>query len=87
MLNFITLREALVWLLLVTATIITWQVAEGEPLTNLSRTLLVAVSAFKVRLVIRQFMQLRSMPRPWQVAFDGWIMLAASIILIGFHST
>ncbi|GAB3377633.1 cytochrome C oxidase subunit IV family protein [Spongiibacter taiwanensis] len=87
--TFIFSRDTLIWLLLVGATLSTWLMGGDtrhiDHISFASRAAIVAIAAIKVRLVIYEFMHVRSMPSPWQWAFNGWIALVSLALLIGLN--
>jgi heme/copper-type cytochrome/quinol oxidase subunit 4 len=74
-----------VWMLLMAATAVSWSLAEGRYLTGVATVvLIIAVAAFKVRLVFLNFMELRTAGPPWRVIFESWIIACAAVIC-GFY--
>ncbi|SDY54317.1 MULTISPECIES: cytochrome C oxidase subunit IV family protein [unclassified Pseudomonas] len=84
-----TSRETFVWLLLIMATLVTFYFSGstlGSAITSSeSRLIMIAIAAFKCRLVMREFMQIKNMALPWKLAFDGWLLLVSTIIFIGLR--
>ena len=76
-------RLTLVWLLLVSVTLVSWQVgARGGRLEmNLPVTaLVVAIALVKTRLVFWHFMEVRNAPSWLRWNCDGWLAFLALII-------
>jgi hypothetical protein len=80
-------RITVAWLALVAATCLSWESAGGLAWTNDHRVLsaVVLVIAFvKVRVVMREFMDLREAPFPIRLFVDGWATLVCAC-LIAMH--
>jgi hypothetical protein len=74
-----------VWLLLVTATIVSWALGTEHLLGPRGASVAVLVVAFvKARVVGLHFMELRSAPVRLRVAFEGWVVVVCSV-LIGLY--
>jgi len=78
--------EGLVWLVLVSATGLSWWLgadrglgAGTAPATVTGMILLVAF--IKVRLVIRHFMEIRRAPLVLKLLCDAWILIVATTIM------
>jgi hypothetical protein len=72
------------WLILMIATGITWYFgvigATGTPFI----VAMLLIAFVKGRLVILDFMELRSAPRLWRVLLEGWLILVSSLILLAY---
>lgn len=68
------------WLILVAATLGSFTVAEYLPQRQMAVAAIFLVAAIKVRLILHQFMDLRSAPWPWRVTLDVWTMGCAAMI-------
>nr|WP_068072319.1 cytochrome C oxidase subunit IV family protein [Novosphingobium lentum] len=77
-------RLTIVWIALLLATVAGFGTAGLHSSAGLAFVIVMLVAAFKARLVIRHFMDLRLAPRPWRWAFDG-LVAAATCVIIGFH--
>ena len=78
----------MVWLFLMAATIATtwWLSKDGfSPLVG--TVAIFAIAAFKVRLVLLHFMELKSAPLPWRLIFEAWVLLATAAIIGIYLST
>jgi hypothetical protein len=76
-------RIPVVWLLLVGATLVSWESAQGgEPRWASSAVLL--ISLLKARLIGLEFMELRTAPLPLRLAFEFWV-LAVCAVLLGLY--
>ncbi|CDP89959.1 MULTISPECIES: cytochrome C oxidase subunit IV family protein [Mycolicibacterium] len=76
------------WLLLVAITVGSWWLAPAQYSEALRASvpitaLVLALTLIKSRLIIRQFMEVRTAPRWLKLATDGWLtVLFASIFTI-----
>lgn len=79
-----SLRIAIfVWLLLMVGTAVSTWWFSMPGVGHLTSTLSVMlISAFKVGLVMMFFMELRSAPRPWQIAGLIWIAAVTSTVML-----
>ena len=68
------------WVMLVVATIGSFTAAEYLPQRHVAVAVILLVSAFKVRAIIRNFMELRHAPAPWRIMFDAWTAVCALMI-------
>ena len=74
-----------VWLALVTATLLSWWLAEHHAVPGrIATTAALAIAAVKTRLVFLHFMELRDAPLPWRHLFESWAVLCASAILAAY---
>jgi hypothetical protein len=79
-------RTTLVWLGLVLATVVSWQLGTGQGLSGESAGVTILVIAFiKARFVGRYFMEIRDAPRALQVGFDAWVIVVAAA-LVGIYT-
>jgi hypothetical protein len=76
-------RATLVWVLLVTATLLSWEFGHGIGLHGRAASVAVLLVAFvKLRFVMLDFMELRAAPPAMRVAAQGWL-LACCAVLVG----
>lgn len=76
-----------VWIVLACATLLVGWLADGhavEPRTAVTIAFLVA--AFKARMVLLHYMELRHAPLRWRLLFEAWAGLAAGGILAAYWS-
>ncbi|HSV71937.1 MAG TPA: cytochrome C oxidase subunit IV family protein [Methylibium sp.] len=74
-----------VWALLVGATLTAWWLADGHGLpARLATTAALLIAAFKVRLVLLHFMELRHAPLRWRAVFEAWLVICSGVILAGY---
>lgn len=77
-----------IWLLLSTATVITtWVLSKKGFDPRLATSAIVLIAAWKVRLVLLHFMELRHAPLPLRLLFEAWVLLAAGVILLPYLLT
>jgi len=78
-----SMRLALVWLVLVVLTCVTtWGLSKEAFAATAFTVVMILIAAFKIRLVLQQFMELRSAPLPWRVASDIWLLASTGAIVI-----
>lgn len=76
-------RISLVWLLLVGATLLSWQLGHGAVLTGraLPGVAILVLAFVKARFVIIEFMELRQAPRAMRIVAEGWPLLACVLLV------
>lgn len=80
--------KAIVWLLLMTATVVlTWGLSEQGLSLRIATVATVLIAAWKVRLVLLKFMELERAPWGLRGLFEGWVVLAVGAILIPYLLT
>lgn len=73
---------SLVWLLLMMATCITtWGLSKDGVSPIVGTVAIFLIAAFKVRLVLLHFMELRHAPLPLRLLFEAWALVATAAIL------
>ena len=80
-----TPSASVIWLLLLTLTLTSYGLFEGRFLAALSTFAIVAIAAFKARLVVLHFMEARHAPGHWRFVYETWVFEAAAIIAIGHY--
>jgi heme/copper-type cytochrome/quinol oxidase subunit 4 len=78
------LRPLHIWALLVSATVLSWFLAEGHASAKIATTAIILIAAFKINLVISHFMELKWQPRPYRLVLTAWLALVATIIIGGY---
>lgn len=73
-------RSTLVWLVLVTATVVSWLVAADHGTGSGIGVVVLGIAAAKVRLVGLDFMELRHAPWPLRLAFEGYCVGLFSLL-------
>lgn len=84
--NHITPLQALrVWFILVAATLTSAWLAEHHGMAGQwTVAAVIGVAAFKVRLVMLHFMELKHAPWRWRAAFEAWTAVVA-LLIIGIY--
>ncbi|WP_308015046.1 cytochrome C oxidase subunit IV family protein [Nocardia coffeae] len=77
---------ALVWLVLVAITVLAWCLTpenrgDGSVLDSVLVTVIVALGMIKSRLIIRQFMEVRTAPRWLRIGTDVWVVVLWTALL------
>lgn len=77
-------RVTAVWALLIIATTLSWQLGHGAGFddTRQAGAAILVVTFIKVRLVMRDFMEIRHAPRWMKLIGDAWIVLI-TVLLVG----
>jgi hypothetical protein len=75
-------RITAVWLLLILATLFSWESAHVGHDHRLSSSIVLVVAFIKVRFVGLEFMELRAAPLPLRLIFEAWVVLACAALLI-----
>lgn len=73
-----------VWLMLITATLLSWALAENAAAARLATTSVMLIAAFKVRLVFNYFMELTWKAGAWRIAYELWTGMVTLLILGGY---
>lgn len=83
-------RTTIIWLLLMLATILSWflGVNQNQAVLNATASVSIILVAFiKVRLVMTDFMEVRSAPRGLRMMCDAWMtILCASMMVLYFSA-
>ncbi|MGU7774768.1 cytochrome C oxidase subunit IV family protein [Burkholderia sp. MR1-5-21] len=76
-------RALIVWLFLVTATLCSGLLAEHRIVSGGAVTVagIMLIAAIKGRAVILHFMEIKTVPLPWRVAFESWIWVVCGLIV------
>jgi predicted alpha/beta hydrolase family esterase len=69
------------WLVLVAATLGSFATAELLSQRAVAVAIILLVAAFKVRLILHRFMDLRSAPFSWRATFDVWTAACTAMIV------
>ena len=74
-----------VWLVLVAATLVSWWLVERRgAAAHIATTTALLIARFKVRMVLQNFMELRTAPRLWRAVFDAWVAVFIGVIVAGY---
>jgi len=74
-------RVAVVWLVLLAATFLSWESAHSAGEYRLASTVVLLIAFLKVRLIGLEFMELRSAPRVLRFIFEAWVVVACATLL------
>ena len=71
-----------VWLVLMLATVVTtWVLSKDVVAVRVGTVAIIAIAAYKVRLVLLHFMELRHAPVPLRVVFETWVLVVATAMI------
>lgn len=73
-----------IWLGLMALTAVSVAIGEGALLGRLSSVAIIAISAFKARLVMLNYMEANRAPVRWRILYEGWNAAAAGLIIIAY---
>jgi hypothetical protein len=74
----------LIWAVLVAATLATWMLARSGVASPLETVgLVMAIAAFKARLIVLHFMGLKHAPLAYRLIFEGWILAVTGFTVAG----
>jgi heme/copper-type cytochrome/quinol oxidase subunit 4 len=80
--NLLKRHASLIWLLLMAATVVTtWVLAKDAFSARVGTVAIFAIAAYKVRLVLLDFMELRHAPLPLRLAFEAWVLVATAAVV------
>jgi hypothetical protein len=74
-------RLGAAWLLLVLATLISWESARGDGSLRLATSAVLAIAFLKVRCIGLEFMELRTAPLPLRLIFEAWVAGVCAALL------
>lgn len=74
-------RVAVVWLVLLAATFLSWESAHSAGGYRLASTVVLLIAFLKARLIGWEFMELRTAPRVLRFIFEAWVVLACATLL------
>lgn len=77
-------QALLVWLLLMLATVLAWQLGEHGAGGPHMAVLLIAAALFKGSLIILEYMAIRHAPWPWRILLLGWLIGVCALILMAY---
>ena len=71
-----------IWGALIAVTVLSYSVTQSGVLNaGWATTLMVLAAGYKARLVVIQFMELKSAPAGWRYLFEGWIIACCVLII------
>jgi Prokaryotic Cytochrome C oxidase subunit IV len=74
-------RVTAVWLVLVAATLFSWESARSSGDYRLASSAVLLIAFLKARLIGLEFMELRSAPAQLRLIFEGWTVIACTSLL------
>ncbi|MCL2523374.1 MAG: cytochrome C oxidase subunit IV family protein [Betaproteobacteria bacterium] len=72
------------WLVLIVATGITWYLGEIGAYGTAAIVAMLVIAFIKGRLVILDFMELRTAPWLWRILLEGWLIVVGGLILLAY---
>lgn len=75
---------ALVWLVLIAASLAGFALAEGLAPPRVAATLAIVLALFKVHLVFDHYMELRWHHRPLRALLAAWLAVVGTILTAGY---
>lgn len=73
-----------VWLVLMTASLAGFVLAEGLAPARVAATLAIGLALFKIHLVFDHFMELRWQHRPLRALLAAWLAAVGTILIVGY---
>lgn len=83
------LRLTAIWLLLVLATLLSWQLGDGtapDTQRGAASVAILVIALLKARFVFLEFMELRGAPLPLRAAFEAWAALICTALIALYWS-
>ena len=80
MIALLRTRQTVIWLLLVAATLLSWEAVEGVAWARDRRAgavLVIAIAFLKARFILLDFMELRTAPFGMRIGAEAWVMAMA----------
>ena len=76
-------RTTLIWLLLVAATLVSWELGHGVGFESAAAAgaAILVVTFVKVRFVVLDFMEIRGAPRWMRVIAESWVVLCCALLI------
>jgi caa(3)-type oxidase subunit IV len=74
-------RVAVTWLVLLAATLLSWESAHSSGDYRLASTVVLLIAFLKARLIGLEFMELRAAPRVLRAIFEAWVVVACATLL------
>jgi heme/copper-type cytochrome/quinol oxidase subunit 4 len=71
------------WLVLIVLTIGSFAAIEGGVPALIAAPVVVGIAAYKSRLIMVHFMEVNLAGRPWRTMYTTWIVVTATMILVG----
>lgn len=74
-------RVAVAWLVLVAATLLSWESARSSGDYRLASSVVLLIAFLKACVIGREFMELRAAPLPLRLIFEAWAVVACASLL------
>lgn len=86
MTNLVISRITAIWLLMIGATLLSWQMGHGAEIIKQRyvAAAIIVITFVKVRLLIFEFMEIKTAPFWMRFAFDLWMMSTSGVIIFVF---
>lgn len=75
-------RTTAVWVLLVAATLVSWQLGTHGADPKIATSIIMVVAFVKIRLVGLYFMELRDAPLPLRLLFEGYCAVVGVAVIV-----
>jgi hypothetical protein len=82
--RFLKNRANIIWLILVAATALTFELGEHGATGSVALAILLGLTWLKGYLIISDFMELRHAQRLWQILIGGWLCLIIAVITFAY---
>ena len=82
--RFLKNRANIVWLILVAATALTFELGKHGATGRATLAILLGLTWLKGYLIISDFMELRHAQRMWQILIGGWLCLVVATIALAY---
>ncbi len=82
--NFLKNRANIVWLILVAATLVTFELGEHGATGTVALAVILGLAWIKGQLVISDFMELRHAPLLWRLVVGGWLCVVVAVIVLAY---
>jgi len=73
----------IIWTVLIAATCASWLIAEQTAAGKYVASAIVIIAAFKINLVVSQFMELKWRHQPFRAVITVWIVAVSAVNIIG----
>jgi Prokaryotic Cytochrome C oxidase subunit IV len=74
-------RNTLVWFALIAITLLSWKAGHSCGSASTAGVIILLFAFAKARLIISEFMEVRTAPRALQWLTDGWIIIACGLLV------
>lgn len=78
-----TRRITYVWVILCAVTVLSWWLGHGAAVASVPITVsVIALAVIKCRLIIREFMEVRTAPAWLRIGTDAWLATLSAAVLV-----